>query len=463
MLFTSLPFYLWLAAAVGSFYLLPGSRRVPYLLLLSCIFYAFLSPRYLSLMAALTLLVFALGLRLKHTTAGTRRKWLLMAGVVPALGSLTTFKAGSGIAHWLMPVGISYYTFKLISYLLEVYWDESQAIESLVDFSSYIAFGAQMISGPIQRPFDYFPQLERVKAGRADFERIDSGMQLIVGGLLLKTIIGDKLGAFIALVDKDPTSYTGPVVWASTLSYILQLYADFAGYTNIALGIGKLFGIEGPPNFNGPFSAPNIQAFWRRWHMSLTTWLTDYVFMPLRMSTRRLGSAGLVGSILITFLLIGVWHGFAWTFVVFGLVHAVFMTVSALTLNARDRFFSDLSGKVRAIRTGFGILITFLLVTFSQVWFWAASPHAAIVRLQQLTGIIPSGQLGFDDIIASITMPLYVCLPLAFYLGAGSPGFRRFWSPAARWVPEWAANGFGLLILSLFTTDAGSRFIYGQF
>ena len=432
MSFVSFFFYFYLAAAVLLFYLLPGRWRVPYLLLISCVFYASISPKYLALMLALTALIFRIGIRLRSTSSGSSRKALLLAGLLPALGSLVLFKAGSGFARWLIPIGISYYTFKLMSYLVEVYWDESQAVGSLVDFGSYITFGPQMVSGPIQRPFDYFPQLARVKEGKADFERINSGMQLILGGLLLKLLIGDKLGAFIDLIDKNPTGYTRAVVWTSTLCYSIQLYADFAGYTNIALGLGKLFGIDGPPNFNGPFSAANIQDFWRRWHMSLTTWLTDYVFMPLRMSTRRLQTGGLVMSLVITFVLIGVWHGLAWTFLIFGLVHGVFMTVSALTLTYRDRFFAGYPAAIRQMRVVWGIAATYLLVTFSQIWFWAVSPHAALLRIEQLAGLAPSGALAFADIQSVIVIPLWFCIPLAFYLGAGSPGIAATVSSGRR-------------------------------
>lgn len=463
MSFTSLLFYGWLALAVLVFYVLPGRFRVPFILFVSCLFYAVLSPRYLLLMAGLTILVFSLGLALKRASSESARKALLLGGLVPALGSLVTFKIGGSAAHWLLPLGLSYYTFKLISYLVEAYWDESGIVASFVEFASYIAFGPQMMSGPIQRPYDYFPQLSGVKKGKADFTQIDAGMRLILGGLLLKMLIGDRLGDFIDLVDQHPGTYTRPVVLVSTLSYGIQLYADFAGYTNIALGIGKLFGIDGPPNFAGPFAAPNIQLFWRRWHMSLTTWLTDYVFTPLRMSTRRLGNAGLVVSIVTTFVLVGVWHGFAWTFFIFGLVHGIFMTVSALTMKTRDRFFSTFSPKMRLLRAALGIIVTYLLVSFSQIWFWAASLDAAVLRLRQLAGFAPSGSFSFADINSEIMVPVFFCIPLAFYLGAGAPGFQRWWAPVDRFIPNWALYGAGMLMLSLMTTESGSKFIYGQF
>ncbi len=463
MSFTSFSFYGWLAAGVCAFYLIPGRWRVPSLLLLSCLFYAALSPRYLLLMLVLTLIVFRIGLAFKNAPSDKSRKALFIGGLAPVLGSLVTFKFGGGFANWLLPVGISYYTFKLISYLIETYWDESQAVDSLVDFASYIAFGPQMVSGPIQRPYDFFPQLTRLRQGRADFARIDSGMQLILGGLLLKMLIGDRLRDFVALIDQNPATYTRPVVLVSTLCYTIQLYADFAGYTNIALGVGKLFGIDGPPNFNRPFAATNIQEFWRRWHMSLTTWLTDYVFTPLRMSTLRLGTAGLAISIVTTFALVGVWHGFAWTFLIFGAAHGIFVTVSALTIKRRDRFFSAFPAGIRRLRTALAVAATYVLVSFSQVLFWAPSLGAATLRFRQLAGLAPSGMLSFADIRSDISVPLYVCIPLAFYLGAGAPGFRRWWSPADSRIPNWAIYGAGLLMLSLLTTESGSKFIYGQF
>jgi D-alanyl-lipoteichoic acid acyltransferase DltB (MBOAT superfamily) len=463
MSFTTIIFYCWLAVAVVLFYLIPAKFRVSFILVISCVFYLTISPRYLVLMLVLTFIVFQTGRGLRQAQSETSRTLLLIAGIFPVLGSLIVFKFGGSLSQWLLPIGISYYSFKLISYVVEVYWEPSNAVGSIVEFASYVTFGPQMISGPIQRPCDYFSQLKRQREGGTDYARIEDGMRLILGGLLLKMLIGDRLADFVGLVDKNPAAYTRPVVLLSTLCYAIQLYADFAGYTNIALGIGKLFGIDGPANFNAPFAAANIQNFWRRWHMSLTTWLTDYVFMPMRMSTRTLGAAGLAASIVTTFVLVGVWHGFYWTFLVFGLLHGIFMTVSALTLHMRDRFFKGTPESVRRTRAALGIVSTYLLVTFSQIWFWAPSVGAAIFRIKQLAGVVPSGLLSLTDIKADISLPLFACIPIAFYLGAGSPGFRRWWAPVGGFIPNWALYGAGMLALSLMTTESGSKFIYGQF
>jgi alginate O-acetyltransferase complex protein AlgI len=461
--FVSLSFYFWVLAAVCIYYALPGRYRIPFLLLISAAFYVALNPAYLSLLAFETVAVFCIGLGLRRNSSDVSRSVLLSCALALVVGSLVAFKAGGALKGWLLPLGISYYTFKLISYTIEVYWHSSAAVESLTDFSLYIAFGPQMISGPIQRPYDFWPQLEDVRAGRGDPETIEGGMRLILSGLLIKMLVGDRLADFIAVVDTNPASYARRVVTTSTLAYLAQLYADFAGYTNIALGLGQLFGIKGPANFNAPFSAPNIQQYWRRWHMSLTTWLTDYVFMPLRMSTRNWGNTGLIATLMVTFALIGLWHGFSSTFLIFGLIHGVFMSFSALTLGFRDRMAESLSPAMHKLRAAFGIVCTYLLVTFSQIWFQAPNTPAAWTRLKQILAFAPSGTLSLTDIPSNVSVPVYICLPVALYLGAGAPGLRRLWMPVSRFVPEWSVYGIGILMLSLLNTDSGSKFIYGQF
>jgi alginate O-acetyltransferase complex protein AlgI len=463
MSFTSLVFYMSLAIAALLFYALPSRWRVAYLLAISCAFYATWSPKYLALLAATVVGVYWIGHKLHDAqTEAAKRRWLI-GGLVLTLGPLVVFKVQAVHVGWLAPIGLSYYTFKLISYIVEIYWDDNAVHNNFVEFACFASFGPQMLSGPIQRGYEFFPQLREVRSGKTDFRQIESGLSLIIGGLMMKMIVGDQLAQFVTLIDASPGTYRRSVLLFTTLTYAAQLYADFAGYTNIAIGIGRIFGIDSPPNFNGPFCAANIQDFWRRWHMSLTRWLTDYVFMPVRMSTRRLGNAGLVLSIVMNLLLIGIWHGLTWTYAAFGLFHGVFMSVSALTLKGRNDFFAKTPSSVRKLRYFLGIVVTYLLVSFSQVFFQARTMSFAIQRFEQLAGTAPSGTLGFSDIRTDIAASLYLCLPIALYLGAGAPGSKFLTRPITRFVPNWVIYGCALLILSALTTSSGHGFVYGQF
>src|SRR5208283_2993586 len=219
---------------------------------------------------------------------------------------------------FLLPLGISYYSFKLISYLVEVYWDDESVERDPVIFFLFPAFFPQIVSGPIQRPEVFFRQMRSIMRRSADDAQIEMGFAYIIGGLMLKILIGDRLAAFIEVVDKSHSNFQYSIMLATVACYTMQLYADFTGYTYIALGIGKIFGVEGPPNFNAPFAATNIQVMWRRWHMSLTFWLTDYLFAPLSMKLRSLGQFGISMAITLNMVVIGLWHGFTANYLVFG-------------------------------------------------------------------------------------------------------------------------------------------------
>jgi D-alanyl-lipoteichoic acid acyltransferase DltB (MBOAT superfamily) len=463
MSFISLCFYLYLAAIAGVFHLVPPAWRNLYLLLASYAFYLACSGLYLVLLLAATALSYGIGLVFAKPLADHHRRLWLWAGVGPIIGMLVFFKYKSGVSGIILPIGMSYYTFKLISYLLETYWDENEVEHNIVDFALYPAFAPQIVSGPIQRSADFFEQLISIKAGKVDTGRIEEGFRLILGGLMLKLLVGDRLSSFISVVDAAPATYTHAILMTTMFCYSLQLYADFAGYTNIALGIGKLFGIDGPANFNAPFAAANMQQFWRRWHMSLTTWVTDYVFLPTRMATRSFGDFGLVLSILLNMTLIGLWHGLSWTFLIFGVMNGIFLSVSALTLRERDRFFATKASAIRLMRTGAAIIITLFLFSFSQLFWRARSLDSALLHCKLLFEIVPAGNLTWTDIRTDIEAPVFVCMILAFFFGAGAPGLEALRMNVDRKIPNWVQYGFALLLISALSTEAGSSFIYGQF
>jgi alginate O-acetyltransferase complex protein AlgI len=301
-------------------------------------------------------------------------------------------------------------------------------------FFLFPAFFPQIISGPIQRPEPFFSQMRDIMARRIDAEQVETGFRFILGGLMLKTLVGDRLGAFIELIDQSHRNYSYGVMLTTVACYTLQLYADFSGYTNIALGIGKLFGIEGPPNFNAPFAVANIQEMWRRWHMSLTLWLTDYLFTPLSMSLRDYGQAGLISAICLNMIIIGVWHGFTLNYLVFGMLHAVFLGVTVLILGELARR-KRAAGKAKApqslgwrppgaLLSVLGAALTFALMSFSQIFFHSETFNQATSILAQVVRAAPSGPTGWSDMPAYLVIPAWICLGVALYVGAGAPGVR---------------------------------------
>jgi D-alanyl-lipoteichoic acid acyltransferase DltB (MBOAT superfamily) len=460
--FTSVAFYAWLAAAVVAYRLSKPRWRPGVLLALSAALCATSSPTALVLLVVVTVVAYGAARRIAATTNETARTRLLASTIVVLFAPLVVLKSLGAWRGVLIPLGLSYYTFKLTSYVVETYWDAAVLRASVLDVAAYSAFGAQLVSGPIQRPTSFFDQLAEVRSGKLDDADFERAFGLILRGLLLKLVVGDRLGSFTALVAQSPEHYSRTVLAVTAFTYLPQLYADFAGYTNIALGVGLLFGIEGPPNFDAPFAAKNIQIFWRRWHMSLTTWLGDYVFTPLRMATRTWGKVGLVVSVLVNMTLIGVWHGFTLCFLVFGVVHGVFLAVSILTAKARAKRLDRIRW-LTPFRVVFGIVAVQAMQAVGQIFFQAPSIGSAGTFLRALLGLTPAGAGTFASIRTDVVDPLLVCGAIAFYAGAGAPGLRALGRHVERWVPNWVRYGVTLFLIAALTLEQGGRFIYGQF
>jgi alginate O-acetyltransferase complex protein AlgI len=465
--FTSPLFYIALVPAVAAFYLLPGRGRAIYLLVLSYAFYALSSRIYLVLLIVASAAIYALGLAIAKSGSERAKQAYMAAGVAAVVAVIVAFKAAGAWRGLLLPLGVSYYSFKLISYLIEVYWDDEAVERDPVVFFLFPAFFPQIVSGPIQRPEPFFAQMRDIMARSIDADQIETGFRFILGGLMMKTLIGDRLGAFIELIDKSHTDYSYSVMLTTVACYTLQLYADFSGYTNIALGIGKLFGVEGPPNFNAPFAAVNIQEMWRRWHMSLTSWVTDYLFTPLSMSMRELGQAGLILCIMLNMVIIGLWHGLTANFLVFGLMHGVFVSVTALIVMGRRR-----RGRSAGIKPGpstvwpmalVGMILTFALMSFSQIFWHSPTWGQAISILKQVLGVTPSGSTGWSDMPLNVTFPAWICMAIALYVGAGAPGARNLVQSVGKAAPHWLPYGVCLFLLSVLATEGSGQFVYGQF
>jgi len=465
--FTSPLFFLALALAAVGLYTIPGRWRAAYGLLLSYGFYAMVSLKFLGLMVAASLLAYAIGLGIARASDERAKLRLMLLGIGGLLAGIVAFKAGGAWHGWLLPLGLSYYSFKLMSYVIEVYWDEDSVERDLTLFLGYPAFFPQIISGPIQRSAPYFAQMRALAGRRLDEAQIEQGFGLIVTGLMLKLLIGDRLFTLIAAVDAAPGSFTRAGLLATVAGYTLQLYADFAGYTRIALGIGKMLGIDGPPNFNAPFLATNIQEMWRRWHMSLTTWLTDYLFIPLTMTLRGFGLAGLLLCILINMVLIGVWHGFTLNYLIFGVMHAVYFSLTLLWFRyvapPRGRKAPPEPRLQRLAKTGLGMLLTFALMSSTQIFFHSGTFAQAWGIVRQILGVLPSGTRAIGEIAPGASATFAACALIAAWAGCGAPGASGLSARIAPLVPRWLQYGIGLFLLAILTPDSAGSFVYGQF
>jgi D-alanyl-lipoteichoic acid acyltransferase DltB (MBOAT superfamily) len=276
----------------------------------------------------------------------------------------------------IMPAGISFFTFKLISYVIEIHRRHIEPETDAVAFAAYVSFFPTLMAGPIDRPNTFLPQLHSRRA--FDYDLAVDGLRQILWGLFKKMVVADNCALFVNGVFDNYATMSGSVLFLGAAFYSIQIYADFSGYSDMAIGVGKLLGFRVTRNFNYPFFARNIAEYWRNWHISLTSWLTDYVFMPLNIRFRNFGKTGSTGAIVITFVLIGLWHGANWKFVLFGFYHGLlyvplilsgsFLKREKLKVNRYD--LPRLKDAVR-------MLGTFLLVTLGMIVFRAESVSQA--------------------------------------------------------------------------------------
>jgi alginate O-acetyltransferase complex protein AlgI len=357
MLFNSFIFLLFLGIVLPVHRILPWRYRNLFLVAASYFFYGYWDWRFLFLILASTALDFFVGSAIYGTVNQHRRKLLLLFSVAGNLSILGFFKYYNFFVdsfvdlasifgfhpdfvhlNIILPVGISFYTFQTMSYTIDIYRKKFAPTRSFVDFALFVAFFPQLVSGPIERAAHLLPQIEkRPVATKQDF---DQGFALMTTGFFKKVMIGDTCGRIVDQVFADPKLFSSPVLLMGLMLFAVQIYADFSGYTNIARGTARFFGIDVMVNFNQPYLSPNITELWRRWHISLMRWMRDYVYISL--GGNRKGAARTYLNIMVTWMLVGLWHGATWTFVVWGALQGFLLCVHRLMLRG---------GKVR---TGFG-------------------------------------------------------------------------------------------------------------
>jgi len=367
--FTSFKFLLILPLIAALYQLLPVRCRVWFLLIASYIFVGMANWKAALMMAAATAFTFFVAKIVGNPDSANRSRATFLTAISGLTLLLVFFKAIAALhlgqfGKLAAPLGLSYYTFKLMSYLIDVHWGKIEPARNWPEFAAAIAFFPHIAAGPIQRPANFLQQLPPAKTA------VWMGLSRLVWGLAKKVLVADNLAPTVNYVFAHVHALHGASLLAGFYLFPLQMYADFSALTDMALGMGLLFGILGPENFNRPFTATSISDFWRRWHMSLTNWLADYVFTPLRMATRSAGTAGLALSITINMLAVGLWHGFARGYLVFGALNATYLVGDVLTLRSRNAFLKS-RPSWNGLASWAGWLLTLHLFFFAMVFFRA--------------------------------------------------------------------------------------------
>jgi D-alanyl-lipoteichoic acid acyltransferase DltB (MBOAT superfamily) len=369
-----------------------GLPRLMSIAIISLGFYVSLNPASWYVLVGVALIAYLGGLVLSRLPNGSARGALFLVLLPATLLPLLVFKyAGSvyqllpqasdvavgwsTMGNLVLPIGISFYTFLAVGYLIDVYVGSVPAERSAVRFAAFMCFFPHLTAGPIERARHLLPQLESI--GRFDYDRAVSGLRAILVGLFLKIVIADTLAPQVEAVYSNPRQHGAIDLVLATVYFSFQVYADFAGYSLIAIGSARLLGVELLANFAQPWLSQNLPDYWRRWHISLSSWFRDYVFTPLQFQTRRWGVYGLAAALVFTFILVGLWHGAGSKFALFGLIHGVLVAYSTLTFARRDKYWRSL-GIPKSMLFVARASSTFLIVTLTFVLFRAGSLEDAI-------------------------------------------------------------------------------------
>lgn len=432
MLFNSIPFGVFFTAFFVFYWLVfKKSLKLQNLLILagSYVFYGWWDWRFLFLLIGSSLLNYYLGIFISKTANTKHRRILLVIGLLQGIGGLIFFKYYNFFItsfadvfsmvnihlevrtlYLILPLGISFYTFRTLSYLLDIDKGKIKPTTDWIVFFSYVAFFPSLISGPIDRSKLLIPQLEKKRI--FEYAGITDGMRQVLWGLFKKIVVADNCASITNQIFDNYANLPASSLVLGAVFYSFQLYADFSGYSDMAIGFARLLGFNITKNFNFPFFAQNIAEYWRRWHISLTSWLTDYVFTPLSISFRDYGKLGLIAAILLNFVVVGLWHGANWTFIWFGFLHGCYFVPLIIrgTMNKKKKTPPK---KIFPSFSEFrNIVITFILVTIANIIFRADSMPLAIDYFKRLLSPSVFSYPLFTNRVSALISLIFSCVLL---------------------------------------------------
>jgi D-alanyl-lipoteichoic acid acyltransferase DltB (MBOAT superfamily) len=473
--FNSIAFVVFAIIFFGIYFILRRNIRLFFCLLASYFFYGWWDWRFLSLLAISTVTDYFIGLRLELIKNNATRKAYLSLSIIINLGILCTFKymgffieslntllyhvgfkAPLPILNLILPIGISFYTFQTLSYTIDVYRGICKTEHNFIRFAAYVSLFPQLVAGPIVRASKLLPQMYEDKSLK--IENIVAGLEFILWGFFLKLCVADSLAIVVDSRFAHPNEFGAFALIIANLFFSFQIYGDFAGYSCIAIGLGKIMGYDLGINFNKPYLSSSFSEFWQRWHISLSSWLRDYLYIPL--GGNREGRAKTFRNLSITMFLGGLWHGANWTFVIWGLLHALYLVLQRLC----ESLFSNFTFKkplIRKLINALKILLTFSLVTYAWIFFRSESISEALIISRKIFYL----EQPLYKLTTQLTFTIkgFILIAIVLFFELLSRHVKITTTYFSKISLRYACILIMLWTISLFGTFRGSTFIYFQF
>ncbi|MBF0313113.1 MAG: MBOAT family protein [Oligoflexia bacterium] len=412
MLFNSFSFLVYFPIVTTLYFLLPHRLRWQMLLLSSCIFYMWFIPKYILVLALTIVIDYFAGILIESAPAKSKKVYLIVS-IVSTCMVLFAFKYFNfftanfalladffGLNYpaytleIILPIGLSFHTFQSLSYVIEVYRGNQRAEHHFGIYALYVMFYPQLVAGPIERPQNLLHQF--YEKHTFDYARISSGLKLMAFGMFKKVVIADRLAILVNQVYDNPTAYNGLGLIIATLFFAFQIYCDFSGYSDIAIGAAEVMGFKLMKNFDRPYFAKSISEFWKRWHISLSTWFKDYLYISL--GGNRCGGLRMYFNLFLTFLVSGLWHGASWNYVIWGALNGFYLVFALATVSPREKICKLLQmHRYPLLLKTWQISITFALIAFSWIFFRAPDLATALYIVQHLFNVSELSNLLFSS------------------------------------------------------------------
>lgn len=478
MLFNSFSFLLFFTIVTSLYYILKHSYRWSLLLVASCVFYMFFKAEYILILAFTIVVDYFAGIAIENAKEKKKKYFFLVFSLIANIGVLAVFKYFNFIndnitglcnflgyknsipyLNMLLPIGLSFHTFQAMSYTIEVYRGNQSAERHFGIYALYVMFYPQLVAGPIERPQFLLCQFK--EAHPYKYYNMVTGLRLMLWGFFKKIVIADRLAVVVNEVYGNYTSYGGASLIIAVIFFAFQIYADFSGYSDIAVGSARVMGYNLIHNFNYPFRSKNFTDFWRRWHISLSTWFNDYLYSPLVLSKRKWGNYAVVFSIMVTFAISGLWHGAGWTFLVFGLLHGLVLSYEALSKKFRKKLRASIPA---FLYSRLSVSLTFSFLAFTWIFFRSENFSKAFYIIRNM--FVADGsyrKLLGPEFVYQFIFGIIAILLLEFLQHLyGDLRFNEFIAKKPTFV-RWGFYLFFCILILNFGYYGSNQFIYFQF